>query len=49
MSAETAEKAASDASVQAGEAAGLAQRSKEELTEGLKSYAVQFLSEEKFA
>ncbi|MDD6413651.1 MAG: AAA family ATPase [Blautia sp.] len=47
MSAETAEKAASDASVQAGEAAGLAQRSKEELTEGLKSYAVQFLSEEK--
>ena len=34
-------------SVQAGEAAGLAQRSKEELTEGLKSYAVQFLSEEK--
>ena len=34
MVAETAEQAASDSSVQAGEAAGLVQRSKEELTEG---------------
>ena len=47
MAAETAEKVASDASVQAGEAAGLVQRSKEELTEGMKGYAAQFLSEEK--
>lgn len=47
MVAETAEQAASDASVQAGEAAGLVQRSKEELTEGIKSYAAQFLPEEK--
>lgn len=45
--AETTENAAADASVQAGESAGLAQRSKEELTEGIKSYAAQFLSEEK--
>ena len=44
---EAAEKAASDASVQAGEAAGLMQRCREELTEGVKSYAAQFLSEEK--
>ena len=47
MVAETAEQAASDSSVQAGEAAGLVQRSKEELTEGIKSYAAQFLPEEK--
>ena len=39
-------KAASDASVQAGEAAGLLQRCREELTEGVKSYAAQFLSQE---
>lgn len=45
--AETAEQAASDSSVQAGEAAGLVQRSKEELTEGIKSYVAQFLPEEK--
>ena len=44
---QAAEKVASDASVQAGEAAGLVQRSKEELTEGIKSYAAQFLAEEK--
>ena len=43
---EAAEKAASDASVQAGEAAGLAQRCREELTEGVKSYAAQFLPQE---
>ena len=43
---EAAEKAASDASVQAGEAAGLLQRCREELTEGVKSYAAQFLSQE---
>ena len=43
---EAAEKAASDASVQAGEAAGLVQRCREELTEGVKSYAAQFLPEE---
>ena len=47
MVAETAEQAASDSSVQAGEAAGLVQRSKEELTEGIKSYVAQFLPEEK--
>lgn len=47
MVAETAEQAASDSSVQAGEAAGLVQRSKEELAEGIKSYAAQFLPEEK--
>ncbi len=47
MVAETAEQAASEASVQAGEAAGLVQHSKEELTEGIKSYAAQFLPEEK--
>ena len=47
MSAETAEKAASDASVQAGSAAGLVQRSKEELEEGVRNYAAQFLPEEK--
>ena len=47
MSAETAEKAASDASVRAGKAAGLVQRSKEELAEEVRSYAAQFLSEEK--
>ena len=43
---EAAEKAASDASVQAGEAAGLMQRCREELTEGVKSYAAQFLPQE---
>ena len=43
---EAAEKAASDASVQAGEAAGLLQRCREELTEGFKSYAAQFLPQE---
>lgn len=43
MSAETAEKAASDASVQAGSAAGLVQRSKEELAEEVRNYAAQFL------
>ena len=43
---EAAEKAASDASVQAGEAAGLMQRSREELTEGVKGYIAQFLPEE---
>ena len=43
---EAAEKAASDASVQAGEAAGLVQRCREELTEGVKSYAAQFLPQE---
>ncbi|URW85692.1 hypothetical protein M5E86_18940 [Blautia wexlerae] len=38
---------ASDASVQAGEAAGLVQRCREELTEGVKSYAkTQFLPQE---
>ena len=47
MSAETAEKAASDASVQAGSAAGLVQRSKEELAEEVRNYAAQFLPEEK--
>ena len=47
MVAEIAEQAASDSSVQAGEAAGLVQRSKEELTEGIKSYVAQFLPEEK--
>ena len=47
MVAETAEQAASDSSVQAGETAGLVQRSKEELTEGIKSYVAQFLPEEK--
>ena len=47
MVAETAEQAASDSSVQAGESAGLVQRSKEELTEGIKSYVAQFLPEEK--
>ena len=43
---EAAEKVASDASVQAGEAAGLVQRCREELTEGVKSYAAQFLPQE---
>ena len=43
---EAAEKAASDASVQAGEAAGLMQRCREELTEGVKGYIAQFLPEE---
>ena len=43
---EAAEKAASDASVQAGEAAGLMQRCREELTEGVKDYIEQFLPEE---
>ena len=43
---EAAEKAASDASVQAGEAAGLLQRCREELTEGFKSYTAQFLPQE---
>ena len=47
MSAETAEKAASDASVQAGSAAGLVQHSKEELAEEVRNYAAQFLPEEK--
>ena len=47
MLAETAEQAASEASVQAGKAAGLVLHSKEELTEGIKSYAAQFLPEEK--
>ncbi len=44
--AEAAEKSASDASVQAGEAAGLVQRSQEELSESLKSYVMEFFSEE---
>ena len=44
---EAAEKAASDASVQAGEATGLMQRCREELTEGVKGYIAQFLPEEK--
>ena len=43
---EATEKAASDASVQAGEAAGLMQRCREELTEGVKGYIAQFLPEE---
>ena len=43
---EAAEKAASDASVQAGEATGLMQRCREELTEGVKGYIAQFLPEE---
>ena len=43
---EAAEKVTSDASVQAGEAAGLVQRCREELTEGVKSYAAQFLPQE---
>ena len=43
---EAAEKTASDASVQAGEAAGLMQRCREELTEGVKGYIAQFLPEE---
>ena len=43
---EAAEKAASDASVQAGETAGLVKRCREELTEGVKDYAAQFLSQE---
>ena len=43
---EAAEKAASDASVQAGEAVGLMQRCREELTEGVKGYIAQFLPEE---
>lgn len=43
---EAAEKVASDASVQAGEAAGLMQRCREELTEGVKGYIAQFLPEE---
>lgn len=44
--AETAEKEVSEASVQAGEAAGLVQRSKEELRENFRNYAVQFLGTE---
>ena len=43
---EAAEKAASDASVQAGEATGLMQRCREELTEGVKGYIAQFLPQE---
>ena len=43
---EAAEKAASDASVQAGETAGLVKRCREDLTEGVKDYASQFLSQE---
>ena len=43
---EAAEKVASDASVQAGEAVGLMQRCREELTEGVKGYIAQFLPEE---
>lgn len=43
---EAAEKVASDASVQAGEATGLMQRCREELTEGVKGYIAQFLPEE---
>ena len=45
--AEMAEKEASAASVQAGEAAGLLQHSQEELQENYKNYAVQYLDVEK--
>lgn len=44
--AEAAEKAVSEASVQAGEAAGLVQRSKEELRENFRNYLGQFLETE---
>ena len=44
---EAAEKAASDASVQAGEAAGLLQRCREELTEGLKAMQHSFCHKRK--
>ena len=44
--AEAAEKEVSEASVQAGEAAGLVQRSKEELRENFRNYVGQFLESE---